>query len=299
MARQAFEKNLALLQATSGNWPAEESAWMSDLSAKYSRGVKLPPQLFELHDNPLKNRPALRIARVEVQALRVQILDGTDVMIGIQKSRPLTLQNRELLADLLGFQTSFDAIARGRADLAELALQIVSILTGEHAYEDLFLYRTEVTPQAEVLLGLLEKVTQRQQTQLQAGLARARDSLADARLQTAAGGLVAIVFSFAMAYLFWRNIVGPVRRLTDVAEHVAAGNLSTRATVESHDEIGVLATSINIMTQRLAETIEHLKTVIAQAQRATSAAEAANQAKSVFLANMSHELRTPLNSIIG
>jgi PAS domain S-box-containing protein len=34
-------------------------------------------------------------------------------------------------------------------------------------------------------------------------------------------------------------------------------------------------------------------------QRAKTAAEAANQAKSTFLANMSHELRTPLNAILG
>ena len=161
------------------------------------------------------------------------------------------------------------------------------------------MYRTQVAPQAEILLGLLEKVTQRQQAQLQADLARARSSLADARLQTVAGGLMAVIFSVVMAFLFWRNIVGPVRRLTGVAEQVAAGNLSARAAVESRDEIGVLATSINIMTQRLAETIAHLQAVFAEAQRAKEAAETANRAKSTFLANMSHELRTPLNGILG
>jgi signal transduction histidine kinase len=39
--------------------------------------------------------------------------------------------------------------------------------------------------------------------------------------------------------------------------------------------------------------------LFAEAERARSAAEEANQTKSQFLANMSHELRTPLNAIIG
>jgi len=40
----------------------------------YEQWVRLPQQLFELHDNPLKNRPALRLARLEVQPRRVEVL---------------------------------------------------------------------------------------------------------------------------------------------------------------------------------------------------------------------------------
>ena len=98
-----------------------------------------------------------------------------------------------------------------------------AVFEGERAYEDLFLYRTQVAPQAAGLVDLLHKVTAGQQKQLQAELLRARDSLARSRAQTLAGAGVALAAGLVLAYLLRRRIVGPVQRLTEVAARIAAG----------------------------------------------------------------------------
>lgn len=53
------------------------------------------------------------------------------------------------------------------------------------------------------------------------------------------------------------------------------------------------------LTQHRDELAERVRMATQSLKEKTSAAEAANLAKSAFLANMSHEIRTPLNAVLG
>ncbi|AGP45570.1 Signal transduction histidine-protein kinase BaeS [Serratia plymuthica] len=82
----------------------------------------------------------------------------------------------------------------------------------------------------------------------------------------------------AVTWLMSRGLLAPVKRLVAGTHRLAAGDFSTRVTVDSQDELGRLAQDFN--------------------QLATSL-EKNEQMRRAFMADVSHELRTPLAVLRG
>jgi PAS domain S-box-containing protein len=71
--------------------------------------------------------------------------------------------------------------------------------------------------------------------------------------------LVVLLLTTGLAVVLTKMLVAPISRLTQVAAQIGAGNLSSKASVESRDEIGTLANTFNSMMDALARTQQELQ----------------------------------------
>ncbi|MHB0976181.1 MAG: HAMP domain-containing sensor histidine kinase [Candidatus Aquicultorales bacterium] len=73
-------------------------------------------------------------------------------------------------------------------------------------------------------------------------------------LSTVVSALAAVILGF----LFVRSVTKPIKQMTDMAEQIAAGDLSPRTSVRGRDEVGKLAESLNIMADQLSARMKAL-----------------------------------------
>ncbi|MGL5256191.1 MAG: methyl-accepting chemotaxis protein [Proteocatella sp.] len=69
---------------------------------------------------------------------------------------------------------------------------------------------------------------------------------------------IALLVVFGILYVISNNIVRPIKRLQDITDELASGNLNVDIDVHSNDEIGHLAISMKSLTDRLLNYIDYI-----------------------------------------
>jgi len=93
------------------------------------------------------------------------------------------------------------------------------------------------------------------------------EALQPVQQQTRAITLVAVLITILVGFLGFfasQRLAAPILALTEITNKVAEGNLAIRAQIQTQDEIGVLANTINLMTSQLQDTLGGLERRIAE-----------------------------------
>lgn len=135
-------------------------------------------------------------------------------------------------------------------------------------------------------------------------LLKARASLAEAdareaKLTILLGTLIALILAGLAGLLITRNIAGPLKNLTGLAERITAGDLSSAVTVnERSDEVGALTRAFERMTRFLRTMAGAAEQIAAGDLRANLQPQSPNDVLGNAFVRMTDNLRKQIGGVV-
>lgn len=114
-------------------------------------------------------------------------------------------------------------------------------------------------------------------------------------------GLLAAASGAILVYILTKRMAAPINELSILSEKMSQLDFDVKFEASERDveEIRVLGNSMNMLSDRLKETIGELKSANNQLQKDIEEKTKIDEMRKEFIANVSHELKTPIALIQG
>lgn len=110
---------------------------------------------------------------------------------------------------------------------------------------------------------------------------------------------IILLLSSLSAFICSKVIVTPIVKISQISKRMTSLDMTWKCDIESNDEIGILASSLNTMARRLDETMEELTNANNQLTDDVEKFKSLEEQRRNFFAAVSHELKTPLTILKG
>ncbi len=110
---------------------------------------------------------------------------------------------------------------------------------------------------------------------------------------------IILLLSSLSAFICSKVIVSPIAKISQISKRMTSLDMTWKCDIESNDEIGVLASSLNTMASRLQKTMEELTIANEQLTDDVEKFKSLEEGRRNFFAAVSHELKTPLTILKG
>ena len=111
--------------------------------------------------------------------------------------------------------------------------------------------------------------------------------------------IISIILSFAGAKIFSYYMKKPIVRMSKIAERMAQQDFDWYCPDERDDEIGVLAKSLNKLSDELSAALAKLNDKNLYLKNEISLEKERERRRMLFFSGVSHELKTPISVVIG
>ena len=130
-------------------------------------------------------------------------------------------------------------------------------------------------------------------------LASIRESVQLSNKFLAYVGIIALVLGSVVVYFTTKKVTSPILQLAHISERMSHLDFDAKYQDDAQDEIGVLGNSVNVLSDKLKETIGELKSANNQLLKDIEEKNQIDEMRQEFIGNVSHELKTPIALIQG
>ena len=170
-------------------------------------------------------------------------------------------------------------------DAAASNNKIIELAKAGNNKEAQELYNKETIPKLDRLYNALDSVVKFQYDGLHKRTEEIKFTIAELTTVVAIITLLSIIVAVVFSTLISRSVRKPVTELQGVLEKVAQGDLSVDIKVESNDEIGMIAQSVN-------EAITSIKKLIAESKTISSSLASSSEQLSATTEEISRNLKS-------
>jgi len=173
----------------------------------------------------------------------------------------------------------------GKKKAASLTQEIQGMISLDTGRRDQFAFSKVVSNNGNSNLLHIRRIAGEQYLVLNKGIKGMEDSAAIANRFYLIVGAGLILLGSGATLVFSNVITKPIREMSRVTARIAELDFSERVQIETKDELGMLGSSINEISEKLSLSIDRLKRDIARRKR--------------LVRDLSHELKTPIAVIKG
>lgn len=258
------------------------------------------------HTHEVQNRLTRLLSNLQdaETGQRGYVITGVDSYLapytdGIARVAEARNQLAQLVSDNPREQARADALGPLIADkLAELQETIDIRKTRDFAAAQSVVLTDRGKKSMDAIRNLLQEMNVAEEDLLKSRAEAAQADAQAAKLTIVLGTLAALVVAGFAGLLITRNIAGPLRTMTRVAERIAVGDLSVAVTAsERGDEVGVLTRAFDRMTHFLRSMASAAEQIAAGDLRANLQPQSANDALGNAFVRMTDNLRRQIGGM--